>query len=30
LITFLAAVVAVVLVRTRPEVERAHLAEITA
>jgi EmrB/QacA subfamily drug resistance transporter len=29
-ITFLAAVVAVVLVRTRPEVERAHLAEITA
>jgi EmrB/QacA subfamily drug resistance transporter len=30
LITFLAAVVAVVLVRTRPEVERAHLAELAA
>ena len=29
-ITFLAAVVAVALVRTRPEVEHAHLAEITA
>jgi EmrB/QacA subfamily drug resistance transporter len=29
-ITFLAAVVAVVLVRTRPEVEHAHLAEIAA
>ena len=29
-ITFLAAVVAVVLVRTKPEVERAHLAEIAA
>jgi EmrB/QacA subfamily drug resistance transporter len=29
-ITFLAAVVAVVAVRTRPEVERAHLAEIAA
>jgi hypothetical protein len=29
-ITFLAAVTAVVLVRTRPEVERAHLAEIAA
>jgi predicted benzoate:H+ symporter BenE len=29
-ITFAAAIVAVVLVRTRPEVERAHLAEIAA
>jgi EmrB/QacA subfamily drug resistance transporter len=30
LITFLAAVVAIVLVRTKPEVERAHLAEMAA
>jgi hypothetical protein len=30
LITFAAAVVAVVLVRTRPEVERAHIAELAA
>jgi DHA2 family methylenomycin A resistance protein-like MFS transporter len=29
-ITFSAAVVAVVVVRTRPEVERAHVAELTA
>jgi hypothetical protein len=29
-ITFLSAVVAVTLVRTKPEVERAHLAEIAA
>jgi hypothetical protein len=29
-ITFAAAIVAVVTVRTRPEVERAHVAEMTA